>query len=265
MAASVAIKLKISKAKRFDEFSAAIRGLSEMTGKPLETVIDHEVARVLELTMDKMKVATAAKIIRDHEAQQMMTTGGKGSKQIAYGGPETTKPGVKNAYKLITRAALRRAEANKGMLKFALPAFTGPARKGQGAGKHRHPNWLWSEITRRREESLKKKLAARGVAAAHFLQIAKLLQLKVRTRSEVANAKPAYDYNVGAYRDRKSGGYYVIFRNSNTTSVKWAGGQKAVFSAVQNRVNAYGKAVEGFAKNHIQALSSKYPGLLRAA
>jgi hypothetical protein len=263
----VAIKLKISKAKRFDEFSAAIRGLAEMTGKPLETVIDHEVARVLELTMDKMKVATSSRIIRDHEAQQMLTTGGsKGNPQIAYGGPESKSNRQKTLTNLVVRAALRRADAKKGMFKFALPAFTGGARKGiQGAGKHRHPSWLWNEITRRREASLRKKLSARGVAAAHFLQIAKLLRLKVRARSEVVNAKAAYDYNVGAYRDRKSGGYYVIFRNSNTTSVKWAGGQKAVFSAVQNRVNAYGKAVDGFAKTHIRALASQYPALLRAA
>lgn len=256
----MAIKLKISKAKRFDEFSAAIRGLAEMTGKPLETVIDHEVARVLELTMDKMKVATGAKIVRDHEAQQMMTTGGsKNNPQIAYGGPDSKSNNSKVRINLVVRAALRRADAKKGMFKFALPAFTG------ASGKHRHPSWLWSEISRQREASLRKKLSARGVAAAHFHEIAKLLRLKVRARSEVANAKPAHPYNVGAFRDRRSGSYHVVFRNSNTTSVKWAGGQKAVFSAVQNRVNAYGKAVEGFAKTHIQALASKYPALLRAA
>lgn len=261
------IKLKVSKAKRFNEFSAAIRGLAEMTGKPLETVIDHEVARVLELTMDKMKVASAAKIIRDHEAQEMMTTGGsKGNPQIAYGGPETKKGGAKNFYRLVTRAAIRRADADRGMLKFALPAFTGPARKGiQGAGKHRHPNWLWSEITRRREASLQKKLKARGVAAAHFYEIARLLRLKVRAKSAVANAKPEYDYNVGAFRQRKTGQYYVVFRNSNETSVKWAGGKKAVFSAVQNRVNAYAKAVDNHAKQGIRALANKYPDLLKAA
>jgi len=263
----VPIKLKISKAARFNELSAAIRGLAEMTGKPMEAVIDHEVARILEMTMDKMKVATSSKIIRDHEAQQMMTTGGsKGNPQIAYGGPETKKGGAKNFYRLVTRAGIRRADADKGMLKFALPAFTGPARKGiQGAGKHKHPNWLWSEITRRREASLQKKLKARGVAAAHFHQIAKLLRLKVRAKSEIANAKAEYKYNVGAFRERKTGQYYVVFRNSNTTSVKWAGGKRALFAAVQNRVNAYGKAIEDHAKSGIQALASKYPNLLKAA
>lgn len=261
------IKIKVSKAKRFGEFSEAIRGLAAMTGKPLETVIDHEVARVLELTMDKMKVASAGKIIRDHEAQEMMTTGGsKGNPQIAYGGPETKKGGAKNFYRLVTRAAIRRADADRGMLKFALPAFTGPARKGiQGAGKHRHPNWLWSEITRRREASLQKKLKARGVAAAHFYQIAKLLRIKVNARSEVANAKPEYDYNVGAFRKREGGKYMVVFRNSNTTSVKWAGGKKAVFSAVQNRVNAYRKAIDDHSKDSIRNIAAKYPGLLKAA
>jgi hypothetical protein len=263
----VPIKLKISKAARFNDLSAAIRGLAEMTGKPLEAVIDHEVARILELTMDKMKVANSAKIIRDHEAQQMMTTGGsKGNPQIAYGGPETKTSGPKNFYRLVTRAAIRRADADKGMLKFALPAFTGPARKGiQGAGKHRHPNWLWNEITRRREASLQKKLKARGVAAAHFYEIAKLLRLKVRAKNEIVNAQAEYNYNVGAFRERKPGEYYVVFRNSNNTSVKWAGGKKAVFSAVQSRVNAYGKAIENHAKSGIQALASKYPDLLKAA
>ena len=263
----VAIKLKVSKAKRFGEFSAAIRALSEMTGKPLETVIDHEVARVLEMTMDKMKVASAGKIIRDHEAQQMMTTGGsKGNPQIAYGGPETKTSGAKNFYRLVTRAAIRRADADKGMLKFALPAFTGPARKGvQGAGKHRHPSWLWSEITRRREASLQKKLKARGVAAAHFNEIARLLRLKVRVRSEIANAKPEYDYNVGAFRKKESGKYTVVFRNSNNTSVKWAGGKKAVFSAIGSRVSGFNKAVDDLAKKHIINLASRYPDLLKAA
>ena len=238
-----------------------------MTGKPLETVIDYEVARILEMTMDKMKVANSAKIIRDHEAQEMMTTGGsKGNPQIAYGGPETKKGGAKNFYRLVTRAATRRADADRGMLKFALPAFTGPARSGiQGAGKHRHPNWLWSEITRRREASLQKKLKARGVAAAHFYQIAKLLRLKVRAKSQIANAKAEYKYNVGAFRERKAGQYYVVFRNSNTASVKWAGGKSAVFSAVQNRVNAYGKAIDDHAKTGIRALINRYPDLLKAA
>lgn len=263
----MAIKLKVSKAKRFNEFSEAIRGLADMTGRKIEEVIDHEVARVLELTMDRMKVASAAKIIRDHENQQMMTTGGsKGNPQIAYGGPETKTSGPKNFYRLVTRAAIRRADADRGMLKFALPAFTGPARKGiQGAGKHRHPSWLWNEITNRRDASLQKKLKARGVAAAHFYEIAKILRLKVAAKSEVANAKAEFNYNVGAYRERQTAKYRVVFRNSNTTSVKWAGGQKAVFSAVQSRVGAYKKAIENYTKEHIQGLASKYPDLLKAA
>ena len=256
---------KVSKSKRFDDFGAAIRGLALMTRTPIQEVIEYETARVLELACGRTKVADAQKILRRHNAQLMTRPGTKDNPFIAYMGPESKSSNPKVRQRLIERAAQRRGAAKDGRPLFALPAFSGGARKGGGgAGKHKHPSWLWDAISRRREDRLEQKLEMRGVAAKHFAEIAKLLELNIKVKGEVAAAKSRYKFNV---RGQKYGTRYdfkIVGQNMNAVSVVHAKGKQAFQSAVLSRANSYKKAMEGALAGNHNAFKRQYSDLLAA-
>jgi hypothetical protein len=256
---------KVSKSKRFDDFAAAMRGLALMTRTPIQQVIEHETARVLEMACGRTKVADVQKIIRRHEGQLMTRPGTKDNPFIAYMGPESKSNNPKVRQRLIDRAAKRRGAAKNGRPLFALPAFSGAARKGGGgAGKHKHPSWLWDAISRRRADRLEQKLEMRGVAAKHFAEIARLLELNIKVKGEVAAAKSHYKFNV---RGQKYGTRYdfkILGQNMNEVSVVHAKGRQAFQSAVLSRANAYKKAMEGALAGNHNAFKRQYSDLLAA-
>jgi hypothetical protein len=256
---------KVSKAKRFADFSNAIRNLALVTRAPIEKVIEHETARVLELACGRTKVADAQKIIRRHEGQLMTRPGTKDNPFIAYMGPASKSNNPAVLKRLADRAARRRGAAKDGRPLFALPAFSGGAQKGvRGAGKHKHPAWLWDAISRRRDSRLEQKMEMRGVAAKHFAEIAALLDMKIKVKSEVAAAKSKYKFNVRAQKVGTRYDFKILGQNMNNVSVVHAGGRRAFQSAVLSRVNAYKKAMEGALEGNHNAFKRQYSDLLAA-
>jgi len=256
---------KASKSRRFEDFSTAIRNLALVTRTPIQEVIEHETARVLELACGRTKVADAQKIIRRHEAQLMTRPGTKDNPFIAYMGPETKSNSARARQRLIDRAAQRRGAAKDGRPLFALPAFSGPAQRGvRGAGKHKHPAWLWDAISRRRADRLEQKLEMRGIAAKHFAEIAALLEMKIKVKQEVAAAKSKYKFNVAAKKIGTRYDFKILGQNMNTLSVVHAGGKKAFQSAVLSRANAYKKAMEKALEGNHNAFKRQYSDLLAA-
>jgi hypothetical protein len=256
---------KVSKSKRFEDFSAAIRGLALMTRTPIQEVIEHETARVLEMACGRTKVADAQKIIRRHEAQLMTRPGTKDNPFIAYMGPQSKSANPKVLKRLADRAAQRRGAAKDGRPLFALPAFSGPSQKGvRGAGKHRHPAWLWDAISRRRLDRLEQKMEMRGIAAKHFAEIAALLDMNIKVKSEVAAAKAQYKFNVRAQKVGTRYDFKILGQNMNAVSVVHAKGKQAFQGAVLSRANAYKKAMEGALSGNHNAFKRQYSDLLAA-
>lgn len=256
---------KVSKSKRFEDFATALRGLASKTLTPIQKVIEHETARVLELACGRTKVADVQKIIRRHEQQLMTRPGTKDNPFIAYMGPESTSNNPKVRQRLIDRAARRRGAAKDGRPLFALPAFSGGARKGAGgAGRHKHPAWLWDAISRRRASRLEQKLEMRGVAAKHFAEIAKLLELNIKVKSEVAAAKSKYKFNVRGKKVGTRHDFKILGQNMNEVSVVHAKGKQAFQSAVLSRASAYKKAMEGAIAGNHDAFRRQYADLVAA-
>ena len=236
-----------------------------MTRTPIQQVIEHETARVLEIACARTKVADAQKIIRRHEAQLMTRPGTKDNPFIAYMGPASKSNNPNVLKRLAERAARRRGAAKEGRPLFALPAFSGGAQKGvRGAGKHKHPAWLWDAISRRRADRLEQKMEMRGVAAKHFSEIAALLDMKIKVNSEVAAAKSKYKFNVRAQKSGTRYDFKIVGQNMNNVSVVHAGGRKAFQSAVLSRANAYKKAMEGALAGNHNAFKRQYADLLAA-
>ena len=104
----------------------------------------------------------------------------------------------------------------------------------------------------------------RGVAAKHFAEIAALLDMKIKVKSEVAAAKSKYKFNVRAQKVGTRYDFKILGQNMNNVSVVHAGGRRAFQSAVLSRVNAYKKAMEGALEGNHDAFKRQYSDLLAA-
>lgn len=257
----MAIRLKVVRGKQFDAFSAACRDLMKITGQQFETVLRHEVGKVLELTIDRTKKATPQKVMRNFFNQKMT------SQDIAYGGPETRSNNPNVRERLARQAGQRRGESKNGKLKYALAPFVGGKHKTGGAGRHKHPNWLWSELRQRRAKSLKDKISRAGVSAKHWLQIANILGIPVRASSQVRNAENKKPFAVKAMTNGTLRGMNFVIQGQNfgRISVNEAGGDKALRSAIRSRVTFFKSALKKDAKSKVNIIARRYPDLMKAA
>jgi hypothetical protein len=255
----MAIRLKAVRGKQFNAFSAACRDLMKITGQQFETVLRHEVGKVLEITIDRTKKATPQKVMRNFFNQKMTMA------KIPYGGPETRSNDPKTRERLALQAGQRRGYG--GALKYALPPFVGGKHKTGGAGRHKHPNWLWNELRQRRAKSLKDKISRAGVSAKHWLQIANILGIPVNAPSQVRNAQNKKPFAVKASTNGTLRGMNFVIQGQNfgRISVNEAGGDKALRSAIRSRVTFFNSALKKDAKSKVNIISRRYPDLMKAA
>lgn len=247
--------------RAFNDFSAACRELAALTGNSVSKVIDHEVGAILSRAAAKTKIAPHAKVIGDHN-KQMMT-----AQKISYGGPAAKTKNAKARALLAQRAGQRRGRSRDGYLLYALPAFSsknGRDSHGQphGAGPHRHPGWLWAEISARRTKSLQEKLARRGVAAKHWVEQARQLGLLGNFPSEAVNAKNKAPLKVWTKRSKAGETYFIEGKNYSKLCLKHAGGESALKRAVSSRITQFNNALKNFASGHINKVAKKYPELI---
>lgn len=255
----MAIRLKVVKGKQFAQFSAACRDLMTITGKSFEDVLKHEVGKILELTMKRMKKATPQKVMRNFFAQKMT------SQDIPYAGPATNSQDSRVVERLVRRASERRGASKNGKLKYALAPFVGGKHKAGGAGRHKHPNWLWQELRVRRAKSLKEKISRVGVSAKHWLEIANILGIPVKASGEIINAKNIKPFAVRAMSGGKGAEFFIQGQNFGRLSVVDAGGDKAMRSAVRSRVTAFTNAMKKHASGNVKTIARRYPQLMKAA
>jgi hypothetical protein len=257
----MAIRLKVVRGKQFDAFSAACRDLMKITGQQFETVLRHEVGKVLEITIDRTKKATPQKVMRNFFNQKMT------SQDIAYGGPETRSNNPNVRERLMRQAGQRRGKSTNGKLKYALPPFVGGKHEGGGAGRHKHPSWLWDELRQRRAKSLKDKISRAGVSAKHWLEIANILGIPVKAPSRVRNAQNKKPFAVKASTNGTLRGMNFVIQGQNfgRISVNEAGGDKALRSAIRSRVTFFKSALKKDAKSKVNIIARRYPDLMKAA
>lgn len=255
----MAIRLKVVRGKQFDAFSAACRDLMKITGQEFETVLRHEVGKVLELTIDRTKKATPQKVMRNFFNQKMTMA------KIPYGGPETRSDDPKTRERLALQAGQRRGYGDA--LKYALPPYVGGKHKTGGAGRHKHPNWLWNELRQRRARSLKDKVSRAGVSAKHWLQIANILGIPVSAPAQVRNAQNKKPFAVKAMTNGNLRGMNFVIQGQNfgRLSVVEAGGDKALRSAIRSRVTFFKSALKKDAKSKVNIIARRYPDLMKAA
>lgn len=239
----MAIKIKAVRSKGFRDFSFICRELASLTGNDMKTVIDSEVAAILQDTVAKTKVAPLNRIISDHSKQEWVTY------NIPYAG---SVPG-REAY-FSEKANQRRG------------AY-GAKTKIEGALKYnqtwRMPSWLWQEIRARRAASLQRKISRAGVAAKHWYEQAIQLGYQVSVAGRVRNAQNKRPLAVKTLRKTDQDNYLVSGQNYSELSNRWAGGAAALQRAVSKRVSQFQKAMKQWAQGKVHLVAKKYPELLR--
>lgn len=205
----------------------------------MQTVIDSEVAAILQDTVARTKVAPLNKIINDHRKQQWVT----------YDIPYQGNVQGRESY-FSTKAANRRGSSK-----------VSPRLKYDQ--RWRMPDWLWQEIRARRAASLQRKIAKAGVAAKHWYEQAVQLGYKISARPQVRNAKNERPLAVKTSRTSRKDDYAVTGQNFSELSNRWAGGSAALQRAVGKRISAFQRAMKQWAAGKVHLVAKKYPDLLR--
>lgn len=237
----MALKIKAIRNKGFRDFSFICRELAEITGNDMQAVIDSEVAAILQDTAQNTKIAPVNKIINDHRKQEWVTY------EIPYRGSVAGRETYFNA-----QAGKRRAASK-----------VSPKLKYDQRWKM--PNWLWSEIRKRRQESLQKKIGRAGVAAKHWYEQAVQLGYKVSINSRIKNAKNSRPLAVRTSRKTENNVYSVSGQNYSQLSNRWANGSAALQRAVGKRVNLFQRAMKQWAAGKVGLVAKKYPELIRVS
>lgn len=247
----MAVKVIAQKGPQMDAFTFCVNELALVSGKDFQTVLEHEVARILELAIGRTKKSDPGKVLAYMNKQKMTR------QDIDYRGPQSTTGRTispSEQARLRLRANQRRGNERGGLL-YSLPA----------GYQHRHPQWLWNELKRRRQERTKERLEKIGLAAKHWLEIARVLGLPINAPGEVARAKNSYKMAVKAHKGGKGKEFVIEGGNFSKLSTRHARGHQALASAVRSRVTSFNAAMKQRGKGKVDAVTKKYPQLLKAA
>jgi hypothetical protein len=235
------VKIKAVRNKGFKDFSFICRELAALTGNDMATVIDSEVAAILQDTAAKTKVAPINKIIGNHSKQEWVTY------EMPYQGNVAGRESYFSA-----KANARRASSK-----------VSPRLKYKQNWKM--PNWLWAEIRARRAASLQRKIQRAGVAAKHWYEQALQLGYKLSVDPRVRSAQHQRPLAVRTLRDTKTDNYSVSGENYSELSNRWAGGSAALQRAVGKRVSQFQRTMKQWAAGKVHLVAKKYPDLIRVS
>lgn len=246
----MAVKIVVQKARQFDDFKNCVRELGLITGRDFQQVIEHEVTKILELAIGRTKKSDPGKVLRHHLRNKATR------QRIDYRGPESISGRIipESQRQRLIKAAAERRGRDGGSLLYMLPA----------GEKHRHPNWLWRELTKRRRASLEERLAKIGLSAKHWWQIGRILGLPVQAPQQVRNAKNDRPFTVNAKKEGRGNLFIIQGGNFSKLSVKHARGHQALGSAVRSRATTFNAALRDRAKGKVDAINKRYPSLMAA-
>lgn len=216
-------------------FNAMCKQASRMSAVPIEPFLRNEVGRILEKTIEYIPAAKASAIrLRSETALY--------SQQPPTLYAPQTRQGKKH------RAGVKLSK--NGSIKY----FLG----------NRYPRELWVAMSRRRKESLRRKLGAIGLAKKSFWKIAQALgiEVKIPQKYTQAVATTGKEYQDTETKSEKSQDKIGIFiSNSQPTAVKFAGGSKALRAAIAGRVKYFEKNIKFRVFNEVAKIAKAYPGI----
>lgn len=236
------VKIKAVRNKGFRDFSFVCRELAALTGNDMKTVIDSEVAAILQDTADKTKIASLNKIISDHNKKEWVTYA------IPYAGVVAGREGY-----FAEKASQRRGAM------YASLGLGGSLKYNQ---RWLFPSWLWQEIRARRAASLQRKISRAGVAAKHWYEQAVQLGYKVSVNPRIRNAKNQRPLAVQTARNSDPDTYSVTGQNFSQLSNRFAGGSAALQRAVAKRISLFQRSMKQWAAGKVHLVAKKYPDLL---
>lgn len=235
----MAIKIKVTKNKGFEDFSGMCRLLSEISGKPMHEVIDAEFGLVLQEAANRVKIASPNKIISDHNKQKITKL------RIPYN-PTSARVTQKTIDANI--AAQRRRSQNNGYLLYDLH-------------KNKYPNWLWYEIRDRRRARLAEKMAKAGIAAKHVVALAEYMGMRIAAPARAQNAKNDYPLQVFGSRSPSQAEYYIEGNIINRTAVVYGGIRQAIQWALRKRRRGFDRGMAMWMKGKVRLVAKRYPHL----
>jgi len=129
---------------------------------------------------------------------------------------------------------------------------------------NRYPNGVWSSINAKMKASLKRKLAARGLAKQSFYALGLRMGFDIQVPGFVKEAKTPKHVNaenVNVERISRQGEYGLIIEN-HSPILRWAEGKQAFFSALAGRIGFFRANVKRGVFDSMASVAKKYPGLL---
>lgn len=212
-------------------FNQACRSIAKAAQRPPEAVVRAEVGKVIESALKNTRAAKVSKI--------------RGRYRDFYGLPQ-------GAY--TTKHRRRASISVNGFVIYPL--------KGR-----RYPNELWALISRRRTQSLLKRLRARGLAKQSWLRLAEQLGVEIAHPGYVNRAIPstgtAHPENTSVQIERGPGRILITTNNAQPTVVAIDGG--AFQRAIEGRAKFYSKNVQLGVFDDVTKIARQYPGLKAAA
>lgn len=247
----MAVKIIAQRGPQMDAFTFCVNELALVTGRDFQTVLEHEVARILELAIGRTKKSDPGKVL-EYMTKQKMTR-----QVIDYGGPQSIKGRIipEKQKDILRQKAGQRRGRESGSLLYSLPA--GP--------RHRYPEWLWSELGRRRRSRLRDRLKRIGLAAKHWVEIGRALGLPMNAPGNVNSAKNKYPIAVKASKGGKGKEFFIRGANYSKLSTVHAKGHQALASGIRSRTTAFNSAMKKRGKGKVDSITKKYPQLMKAA
>lgn len=127
-----------------------------------------------------------------------------------------------------------------------------------------YPNSIWAEMERRLEESLRRKLAARGLSKRAWLELGIKIQQPIEAPAQVTRAVSPGGHtgedSVKATRGQNGKGYEITIENDSPL-IRYSGGAQAFFAAVVGRRKYFERNVALGVFDDLKKVAARYPGL----
>ena len=130
----------------------------------------------------------------------------------------------------------------------------------------RYPNAVWRALARARKESLRRKLAARGLSKQSWQRLAVAAGLEIKVPGYVARAVPTtgrtYPENAVAKRVGRGGRFSIRFMNLQpTVQIAQVGGRAAWQRALNGPAKSFATSLRKGVFRDLAQVSRRYPGL----
>lgn len=218
-------------------FSQMCRQLSRMSAVPYKQVLTHEVGRVIEKALDYTPAAKRPPIIEKWAT-------------AAFSAQPATLYTPQTAAGRAGRARARKVKGGK-LLYFLF---------------NRYPDALHAQIENRRLASLKRTLAAIGIAKKSWLQLAQQLGVAIKApafvRKAIARTGLEYPENTSVKVQESDKAIMITTTNAQpTVNLPTVGGYRAFVAAIAGREKFFSKNIKLRVFNDIARIARQYPGM----